>query len=145
MRITLCGSTKFIDAFNAWNARLTLAGHTVYSLGVFGKEAGDQGKDGNLEVTERQKMMLDLVHLDKILNSDAIVVINQGGYIGASTRREIAWAALQGREIYYIEPFDVIVENRFSVANANDLIGYENRFMASVPMSLSEHVASSFS
>src|SRR5258705_8474616 len=110
MRITLCGSTRFEPLFHEWNHKLAVAGHTVYSLSLFGREAKDAGKDDKKIVTEEEKIILDLVHLDKILNSDAIVVINQDGYVGFSTAREILWARMQGKKIFWhfqntLEPY----------------------------------------
>lgn len=100
MRITLCGSTRFEPLFHEWNHKLACAGHTVYSLSLFGREAKDAGKDDKKIVTEEQKITLDLVHLDKIMNSDAIVVINPDGYVGFSTSREIQWARMQGKRVF---------------------------------------------
>jgi len=82
MRITLCGSTRFEEQFKEWNHKLAIAGHTVYSLSLFAREANDTGKEGKHTITEAEKITLDLVHLDKILNSQAVVVINVGNYIG---------------------------------------------------------------
>lgn len=101
MRIALCGSTRFESLFHDWNHKLTCAGHTVYSLSLFGREVNDIGKEGNKTITEQEKIILDLVRLDKILNSDAIVVINQDGYIGFSTSREIRWARMQNKKVYW--------------------------------------------
>lgn len=103
MRITLCGSTRFEPLFHEWNHKLALAGHTVYSLSLFGREAKDAGKDDKKIVTEDEKIVLDLVHLDKIMNSEAIVVINPENYIGFSTKREIRWAVMQKKQVLYIE------------------------------------------
>lgn len=109
MKITLCGSTRFREGFEKWNGRLTLAGHIVYSLGVFGRQIADIGKDEAQPVySDTEKQTLDLVHLNKILNSEAIVVINypKNGqfdyYIGDSTRREIEWAQMQDKKIFYV-------------------------------------------
>lgn len=104
MRITLCGSTRFKAQFEEWNHKLALAGHTVYSLSLFAREEKDVGKEGNPTITEAEKIILDLVHLDKILNSDAIVVIDVDGYVGFSTNREILWARIQGKYIFWMEP-----------------------------------------
>lgn len=103
MRITLCGSTRFKDEFHKWNHKLAICGHTVYSLSLFGREATDTDKGGNDLISESEKITLDLVHLDKILNSDAILVINKDGYTGFSTKREIEWARLKGKKEFYIE------------------------------------------
>ena len=96
--VTLCGSTRFKEAFLEAQKRLTLAGRIVISVGLFG-HAGDD------EVwTEGTKTMLDDMHLRKIDLADSIYVINVGGYIGESTRREIAYAQQQGKRIEYLEP-----------------------------------------
>ncbi len=102
MRITLCGSTRFKPVFEEWNHKLAVAGHTVYSLSIFARQESDIGKEGNITITDEEKVTLDLVHLDKILNSDAIVVIDVNGYTGFSTKREIEWARMQRKFVYWI-------------------------------------------
>lgn len=103
MRITLCGSTRFEQAFKDWNHRLALNGHTVYSLSLFSREATDLRKEGNITITDAEKVTLDLVHLDKIINSDAIVVIDINAYTGFSTKREIQWARMQNKKVFWVE------------------------------------------
>ena len=96
--ITLCGSTRFKDAFIETQKRLTLEGNIVISVGLFG-HAGDD------EVwTPGTKEMLDDMHKRKIDMADEIFVINVGGYIGSSTRSEIEYAAANGKAISYLEP-----------------------------------------
>lgn len=107
MRITLCGSTRFKSKFEEWNHRLAISGHTVYSLSLFGREEKDIGKDSNITISDSEKITLDLVHLDKILNSDAIVVIDVEGYVGFSTKREIEWARMQGKKVFWMESKDI--------------------------------------
>ena len=46
-------------------------------------------------------MALELSHYQKIDISDGIYVVNIGGYIGESVRKEIEYAQLQGKEIIY--------------------------------------------
>ena len=95
--ITLCGSTRFKDAFLEAQKRLTLAGNIVISVGLFG-HAGDE------EVwTEGVKEMLDDMHKRKIDMADEIFVINKGGYIGESTRSEIEYARKTGKAVRYLE------------------------------------------
>ena len=43
------------------------------------------------------------MHKEKIKISDAIYVINIGGYIGSSTKSEIEFAEKLGKEIIYYE------------------------------------------
>ena len=98
--ITLCGSTRFKDAFIETQKRLTLEGNIVISVGLFG-HAGDD------EVwTPGTKEMLDDMHKRKIDMADEIFVINVGGYIGDSTQSEIDYAAKAGKSIRFLENLD---------------------------------------
>lgn len=95
--ITLCGSTRFKEAFMRAQKELTLNGNIVISVGLF-------GHSGDNEVwTEGTKTMLDDMHKRKIDMADEIFVINVGGYIGSSTRSEIDYAAAHGKRIRYLE------------------------------------------
>lgn len=38
--------------------------------------------------------------------SDAIYVINVGGYVGSSTKSEIDYAKSLGKEVLYLEPIE---------------------------------------
>ena len=78
----------------------TLESCIVISVGLFG-HSGDEEvwKPGTKE-------MLDDMHLRKIDMADEIFVINVGGYIGESTRREIAYAEKTGKKINYLEKQD---------------------------------------
>ena len=95
--ITLCGSTRFKDEFLEAQKRLTLEGNIVISVGLFGHSGDDE------VWTEGVKDMLDRQHLAKIDLADEIYVINVDGYIGDSTRREIAYAEFKGKSITYLE------------------------------------------
>ena len=95
--ITLCGSTRFKDAFLETQKRLTLEGNIVISVGLFG-HAGDD------EVwAPGTKEMLDDMHKRKIDMADEICVINVGGYIGESTRSEIEYAKKKKKKVNYLE------------------------------------------
>jgi hypothetical protein len=111
--VTLCGSTRFKEQYMDVQKRLTLDGCVVISVGLFG-HLGDEEvwKPGTKE-------MLDDMHLRKIDMADEIFVIrstfgrllpmgrkNVGGYIGESTRREIAYAEKIGKKINYLEEQD---------------------------------------
>ena len=95
MRITLCGSSRNKEEFMRINRSLTLAGHVVYSLGVFPHD------EDEIKLTDEDKIILDAVHMAKIANSDAILVIAPDGYIGDSTRLEIAYALTVGKTVYW--------------------------------------------
>lgn len=94
--ITLCGSTKFQEEFIAKNAELTGDGKIVLSVGFFGHKQVEP-------MPRAVKAKLDVLHLRKIDISDAIYVLNKGGYIGESTEREIAYAQSTGKRIYHLE------------------------------------------
>lgn len=53
--------------------------------------------------TPEEKRRFDLVHFEKIDNSDAIVVLNVDGYIGDSTTREVEWARMKRKDVYWLE------------------------------------------
>ena len=102
--ITLCGSTRFKDGFLEAQKRLTLEGNIVISVGLFG-HSGDNEVWENMDegTLTRTKQMLDDMHKRKIDMSDEIYVINVGGYIGSSTRSEIAYARSIGVTVRYLE------------------------------------------
>jgi hypothetical protein len=94
--ITLCGSTRFKDEFIKAQKDLTLAGWAVETVGLFGHSGDSEAEDA--------KALLDDMHKYKIYKSDAIFVINVGGYIGESTAEEIQWARDLNKEVYSLEP-----------------------------------------
>ncbi len=100
--ITLCGSTRFKDAFMEAQKRLTLEGNIVISVGLFGHAGGDEVWE-NMGTLTQTKAMLDDMHKRKIDLADEIYVINVGGYIGESTRSEIAYARAAGKAVRYLE------------------------------------------
>lgn len=102
--ITLCGSTRFKDAFEQANKRLTLEGNIVISVGLYGHSGDAEVWEGMDEDTlTATKVMLDDMHKRKIDMADEIYVINVGGYIGDSTRSEIEYARETGKKVRYLE------------------------------------------
>lgn len=98
--ITLCGSTRFKDAFMAVNERLTMAGNVVISVGFFAHTDFPE-YDWATDASEL-KRTLDALHFQKIRMADEIYVVDPGGYIGDSTRREIAYAQSLGKPVRYL-------------------------------------------
>ena len=102
--VTLCGSTRFTDAFTEVQKRLTLQGYIVISVGLFGhsgdSEVWENMDEGTLTAT---KEMLDDMHKRKIDMADEIYVINVGGYVGSSTRSEIEYAKAHGKTVRFLE------------------------------------------
>ena len=102
--ITLCGSTRFKDAFMEAQKKLTLEGNIVISVGLFGHSGDSEVWEGMSEDTLTQtKLMLDDMHKRKIDMADEIFVINVGGYIGTSTKSEIDYANATGKIVRYLE------------------------------------------
>ncbi len=95
--ITLCGSTRFKDAFMEAQKRLTLQGNIVISVGLFGHSGDEEAW------APGTKEMLDDMHKRKIDMADEIYVINVDGYIGSSTRSEIEYAMATGKPVKYLE------------------------------------------
>lgn len=95
--ITLCGSTRYKDEFFAALENLTLAGNIVMLPGYFGHQ------EGAIPISETVKENLDALHKKKIDMSDIIYVINKDGYIGESTKSEIAYALAHNKEVLYYE------------------------------------------
>ena len=93
--ITLCGSTKFKSSFEKANLDLTLLGKIILQPGCFMHH-------DKINITEEQKINLDLLHKKKILMSDCIYVINEDNYIGESTKSEIEYAWNNNIPIFYL-------------------------------------------
>lgn len=96
--VTLCGSTRFKQAFIEANFRETMAGRIVLTVGWYSHADAE-----TYTPTPEEKRRLDALHLAKIDLSDEILVINVGGYVGESTAREIAHARSLGKPIRWLE------------------------------------------
>ena len=95
--VCLCGSGRFVKAFEDAEFNETLAGRIVLTIGC---NAHDIARNESLE---HHKPMLDQLHLSKIDLADRVFIVNVGGYIGESTRREIEYATKRGKPISYLE------------------------------------------
>jgi hypothetical protein len=96
--VCLCGSTRFGQAFKDARLRETLAGKIVLTIGT------EDQSDHGLRLTPETKEMLDRVYLWKIEMADEILVLNLGGYVGDSTRREIRYAGQRSKRIRWLDP-----------------------------------------
>ena len=94
--ITLCGSINFKDEFLKVQEKLVLEGNIVFTPNFFSNISKE-------EISLETKEMLDKMHKQKIDMSDEIYVINQGGYIGESTKLEIEYAKSKGKKVTYLE------------------------------------------
>ena len=93
--VTVCGSVRFWDKIQEMSERLELEQGWVV-LGIT-----PHVMDRALTAQEKERM--GALHKAKIDLSDAIFVVNVGGYIGESTKGEIAHALERGKEIIYLE------------------------------------------
>lgn len=73
--VCLCGSLRFLDDFHAANEELTKRGLSVITISLLKGQAPTHSRD-----------LTDLVHLNKILRSDAVFVVGPG-YVGRATAR----------------------------------------------------------
>jgi hypothetical protein len=100
--VCLCGSTRFMEAFQKANLEETIAGKIVLSIGCNTKSDRDLEVLGRL--TEEAKEKLDELHKRKIDLADEVLILNVDGYIGKSTRSELNYAVEHGKQIKYLEP-----------------------------------------
>lgn len=101
--VCLCGSTRFLDAFDDASHQQTLAGNIVLSVATTRTRDKDlfAGRSEEEQVALRDQ--LATLHRAKIDLADEILVINVGGYIGPSTRSEIEYADGAGKIVNYLE------------------------------------------
>lgn len=92
--VCLSGSTRFMDAFETAYIQETAKGKVVLTV------AGDLRDRPEYDDV---KSMLDKMYLHKIAMSDELLVLNVGGYIGESTKREIVHAKSLGKKIRHLE------------------------------------------
>jgi hypothetical protein len=62
--------------------------------------------------TDEQKTTLDLAHLAKIEESDAILMLNKDRYLGESSLRELEWARMRNKKIFWLDTKDQRVNSR---------------------------------
>ena len=96
--ITLCGSTRFKKEYEIVNRELELSDWAVFTVAsYYHKEKSPELRKWIL----RNKRKLDALHLAKIDLSQAIVVIDVGGYKGKSTNSEILHARRGSKPIFF--------------------------------------------
>jgi len=100
--VCLCGSTRFMAEFFEVGWQETLKGHIVLSVGVSKHTDKDGAHAGEL-LGPKVCAMLDRLHLRKIDLADEVIILNVGGYIGSSTRKELDYARKHGKNIRFLE------------------------------------------
>jgi len=97
--VTLCGSTRFVDTFNAARRRLTGEGIAVLSIEIVTTQSADVDPQ---HVDPELKRRLDELHFRKLDLSDFALILNVRDYIGESTGNEIEYAYAIGVPIVYL-------------------------------------------
>lgn len=91
--VCICGSARFVTEMREANRELTFAGVIVVAP-----------SDADEAPSPEQKAALDALHLRKIDLADRVLVVNPGGYLGESTRKEIAYARAAGKPVAFTHP-----------------------------------------
>ena len=99
--VCLCGSTRFREAFERAACDEELAGRIVLTVNDF--DTVRRQPVGH-HPPHAEKQMLDELHLRKIDLADEVLILNVGGYIGESTRRELEYARSHGKRVRFLEP-----------------------------------------
>lgn len=93
--ITICGSMKFIKEMIEISEKVELQGNVVL-MPIYNPSRPNKDSFTNKEI-----LILDKMHRERIKLSDAILVVNVEGYIGSSTKSEIEFAKSLNKEIIY--------------------------------------------
>lgn len=101
--VCLIGSTKFFRAFQQAAYEAELAGKITVGP-AFTPAVGPDEHGGTVGITPEQKIAVDEAFVHKIAMADEVLVINVGGYVGSSTRRDIANARALGKPVRWLEP-----------------------------------------
>lgn len=99
--ICLIGSSKFESEFRKLEVELSIKGHIVLSPLVY-NQSGDNPGCGN-----DAKEILDLVQKEKIRQSDIVLVVDVDGYVGKSTKNQIAYSKLLNKPVFYLSKGDL--------------------------------------
>ncbi|NEA81085.1 hypothetical protein G3I30_18805 [Actinospica acidiphila] len=98
--VVICGSTRFMAEMAEADVRETEAGRIVVKPGVDMKSS--HARQSEPAGAAALKARLDELHRAKIRLADEVLVV--GGYIGDSTRAEIAYARSLGKPVRFTHP-----------------------------------------
>lgn len=98
--VCICGSSRFIDqiAVLAWEIEKSGA----IALGMHLLPMGYTDQADHQAEHEGVADKMDTLHLRKIDMADRVIVVDVRGYIGDSTRREIAYAERTSKPVDYM-------------------------------------------
>lgn len=98
--VVICGSTRFMPEMVEADVQETAAGKIVVKPGCNMK--ADHPLWADPAEAEALKARLDELHRAKIRLADEVLVV--GGYVGSSTRAEIAYARELGKPVRFTHP-----------------------------------------
>ena len=101
--VCLCGSTRFWREFQSASLQETLQGKIVLSIGAASGTNDEHFGHLPREEYDRIKENLDVLYLRKIDLADEVLILNVGGYIGQSTRKELDYALVHGKPVRFLE------------------------------------------
>jgi hypothetical protein len=102
--VCLCGSTRFYDTFQQASYDLTMRGEIVLSVGFYPHAKAEHGHGEGVGHDSAEKAALDELHKRKIDLADRVLVVSdETGYFGESTRSEIAYAIAHGKPVEFAE------------------------------------------
>ncbi len=111
MIITICGSTNFVGKIKEIRGELIKKGHEIHSLAWtdLSWQEIEAKKNNREKFINELKPKLFMEHFDKILKSDAILVVNQEkngieNYIGGNTFAEVMFAFYYKKRIFFLNP-----------------------------------------
>ena len=91
--VCLCGSLRFMDLFDREKRRLTALGVIVLAPEPI-----------DTVPTSIERATLGELHLRRIDLADEVRVVAMDGYVGATTKQEIAYARRLGKHVTSIDP-----------------------------------------
>lgn len=94
--VTICGSMKFQKLMMEVAEKLELEEQYIVIQCVY--------FDKSRVLTSREMNILNELHYRKIEMSDAVYVVNAGGYIGEATQKEIEYARSLNKDVLFLEP-----------------------------------------
>jgi hypothetical protein len=100
--VCLCGSSRFYDEFQQVNYDLTMAGEIVLSIGFYPHPNVQGGHGEGAGHDSIEKIALDELHKRKIDLADYVYVLDVDGYVGKSTKSEIAYASRHSVPVRYL-------------------------------------------
>jgi len=100
--ICLIGSTRYEAIFRKLEVDLSIRGYIVLSPLVY-TQSGEVPPCG-----EKEKEILDYVQKEKIRQSDIVFVVDgDDGYVGKSTKNQIAYSKLLNKPLFYYSKGDL--------------------------------------